>query len=288
MIGESSALGVPFEGWLSIGAIVGRELDRVIKGHQFRVEVLAEKGATLEAMQQKLVKLTRRPDALIVYSGHNEFLARYSFANRVAYYGDDPLVRRQGGWISTIGRLSPFVRLINENLEKQLVGISPARTFGAIETIIGRPICTPSEADLRFADFERRLEATVVYCEKIGCLPILIIPPGNDASDPSQSYAAPGTRAKDRAELFRQLTEIRAGEESNPPVAIAAYREILAKQPTHAQTHHRLARLLESAGDYAGANRHYTLARDHDGLPMRCVSRLEKAYRAVAARTNEA
>ena len=75
VIGGSSALGVPYEDWLSVGAIVGRELERAIPSRRFRVEVLAEKGATLEAMQLKLAGLTRRPDALIVYSGHNEFVA---------------------------------------------------------------------------------------------------------------------------------------------------------------------------------------------------------------------
>ena len=84
VIGESSALGVPYEDWLSVGAIVGRELERAIPSRRFRVEILAEKGATLEAMHLKLAGLTRRPDALIVYSGHNEFLARFSFSNRVA------------------------------------------------------------------------------------------------------------------------------------------------------------------------------------------------------------
>lgn len=284
VIGESSALGVPYEGWLSIGAIVGRELERAIPSRRFRVEVLAEKGATLEAMHLKLAGLTQRPDALIVYSGHNEFLARYSFSNRVAYYDDDPLLHRHGGWQSAVGRLSPLLRLVHENMVKQQVGISPALTFGAIETVVGRPVCTPSEAEVLFTEFQRRLEAIVADCERIGCLPILIIPPGNDASDPSQSYARPETRAKARQDFFRRLTEIRSVEERNPAGAIAAYREILAEQPTHAQSHHRLARLLESAGDYSEANRHYAQARDHDGLPMRCNTRLETAYHLVAER----
>jgi hypothetical protein len=284
VIGESSALGVPYDGWLSLGAIVGRELGRVIPSRRIHVEVLAEKGATLETMQLKLARLSRRPDALIVYSGHNEFLARYSFSNRVAYYDDDPLLSSQGGWQSAVGRVSPLVRLTRESLEKQQMGIIPALNFGSIETVVGRPVCPPSEAEVIFADFERRLEAVVADCERIGCLPILIIPPGNDASDPSQSFACPETRAKARRDLFRRLTEIRSVEESNPACAIAAYREILAGQPTHAQTHHRLARLLESAGEYSDANRHYSLARDHDGLPMRCSTRVEAAYRAVALR----
>jgi hypothetical protein len=282
VVGGSSTLGVPYQDWLSIGAIVGRELERAIPSYRFRVQVLAEQGATLEAMQLKLAGLTRRPDALIIYSGHNEFLARYPFSNRVAYYADDPSLSRHDGWQSAFGRLSPLLRLARDNLDKQQTGILPALNSSAIETVVGRPVCAPSEAEVLFADFQRRLEAIVAYCERIRCLPILIIPPGNDASGPSQSYALPETQGKARRDLFRRLAEIRSSEQSNPAGAIESYRNFLAEQPTHAQAHHRLARLLESAGEFSDANRHYVLARDYDGLPMRCHSRLEAAYRTVA------
>ncbi len=89
VIGESSALGVPYDDWISVGTIVGRELQKAIPAHHFRIEILAEKGATLESMHLKLTRLTRRPDALVVFSGHNEFLARFSLSNRVAYYFDE-------------------------------------------------------------------------------------------------------------------------------------------------------------------------------------------------------
>jgi hypothetical protein len=282
VIGGSSALGVPYDGLLSLGAVVRSELERAIPAHRFRVEILAEKGATLEAMHLKLAGLTRRPDALIVYSGHNEFLGRFSLANRVLYYDDERSGRPSMEWLRSLGRLSAVERLARENLEKQRIGLVPAQSFGAVESLVGRPVCTPADAELVFTEFERRLESIVVDCERVGCLPILIIPPGNDASDPSQSYAVPGTRRAARQALFKRLTEIRSYEEHDPAGAIAAYREILAEQPSHAQTHHRLARLLESAGLVTEANRHYVLARDHDGLPMRCSTRLETAYRTVA------
>jgi hypothetical protein len=282
VIGGSSALGVPYDDLLSLGAVVRRELERAIPSHQFRVEILAEKGATLEAMHLKLARLQRRPDALIVYSGHNEFLGRFSLANRVLYYDDERSARSSMKWLWSVGRFSAVERLARANLEKQRVGLIPARSFGAVESLVGRPVCTPADAELVFTQFERRLESIVADCERVGCLPILIIPPGNDASNPSQSYALPGTRRAARQALFKRLTEIRSHEELDPAGAIAAYREILAEQPTHAQTHHRLARLLESAGSFAEANRHYVLARDHDGLPMRCSTRLETIYHAVA------
>jgi len=284
VIGESSALGVPYEDWGSVGAIVGHELRQAIPSRRFRVDVLAEKGATLEAVHRKLAGLSRRPDALIVYSGHNEFLARFSLSNRMSYYDDEPWSRRRGAWLERAGRISPLFTLVAENLEKQRVGMVPTKNFGPVETLVGRPVCSPAEADAVVADFHRRLEAIVADCERIGCLPILIIPPGNDSSDPNQSYAAPSTHQDARQLLFQRLEAIRALEPRDPAGAIAAYREFVAEQPTHAEAHYRLARLLEAAGTIAEANRHYILARDHDGLPMRCITPLEAAYRTVAER----
>jgi hypothetical protein len=284
VIGESSALGVPYEDWLSVGAVVGRELTHAIPSRQFRVEILAEKGATLETMHLKLARLTHRPDALIVYCGHNEFLARFSLSNRVLYYDDERSRAWGRAWLESLGRLSAVARLARENLEKQRVGLTPAQSFGGFQATIGRPVCALEDTGQVYDDFGRRLESIVANCERIGCLPILIIPPGNDASDPSQSYALPGLRTQARRALFEQLTQIRSHEEGNPSAAISAYREILTVQPVHAQTHHRLARLLESEGSFALANRHYILARDHDGLPMRASTRLESIYHAVAQR----
>jgi hypothetical protein len=282
VIGGSSALGVPYEGWLSVGTIVRRELGRAIPARRFRLEVLAEKGATLEAMHQKLARLSRRPDVLIVYSGHNEFVTRFSWLHRAAYYPDEPWPSRHWDALQRLGRVSPVFRLVQENLEKQRVGLIPTRSLGPRETLVGRPVCSVEESAAIVADFHRRLESIVADCQRIGCLPILIIPPGNDAWDPNQSSATAATRRDEREALFRRLTALHAREAGDAPGAIAAYQQILAEQPTLAEAHHRLARLLETAGSFAEARRHYLLARDHDGLPMRCITPLEAVYRAVA------
>jgi hypothetical protein len=112
----------------------------------------------------------------------------------------------------------------------------------------------------------------------------LIIPPGNDASSPNQSYANPATGAVTRQALARRLMEVFSIEEQDPDRAIAAYQQIVAEQPTHARAHHRLARLLQSDRSFVDANRHYIVARDHDGLPLRCITALEAAYQGVTRR----
>jgi hypothetical protein len=84
--------------------------------------------------------------------------------------------------------------------------------------------------------------------------------------------------------LFERLEAIRAVEKDQPDRAIAAYEEFIREQPMHAHAHYRLARLLELAGSYQAANNHYILARDHDGVPLRCIAPLEAAFRTVAGR----
>ena len=129
-----------------------------------------------------------------------------------------------------------------------------------------------------------RLESIVTDCERIGCLPILIIPPGNDASDPNQSYALPEARAPERHALFERLAEIRSYEDSArlPPsrhTVKSLPRNRCTRKPITAW--HGCSRRRVS---FAEADRHFTLARDDDGLPMRCCTRLETAYRTVAQR----
>jgi hypothetical protein len=284
VIGGSTAVGVPYEDWLSIGAIVGRELQRAIPASRFRVDVLAECGATLEDMYLKLSRLTHKPDLLIVYSGHNEFLARFTLANQVFYYNDEQLLAARWAMLERISRISPFLTLVRENLERQRVRVIPTLSVGILERAVGRPVCEPVSAAKIFADFHDRLEAIVSGCERIGCLPVLIIPAGNDASDPNRSYASPSTRADARHALARRMDTIRQLERDDSARAIVEYRQVISDQPGFAHAHYRMARLLEAAGLFSESNDHYLLARDHDGMPLRCTSTLEAAYRTVAKR----
>jgi hypothetical protein len=186
--------------------------------------------------------------------------------------------------LEQFSRISPLVSLVRENLEKQRVRVLPTLSVGVLERVVGRPVCEPAQFATIFADFHNRLEAIVSHCERIGCLPVLIIPPGNDAADPNRSYADPSTRLDGRHALAHQMEMIRQLERDQPAQAVAEYRLVISQQPGYAHAHYRLARLLERAGSFREANNHYILARDLDGLPLRCTSALEEAYRAVAKR----
>jgi hypothetical protein len=280
VLGESSARGVPYWMWLSVGRIVERELRLVFPGRRVLVEVLAEDGATLEQALGKLSSLKYMPAAVIVYAGHNEVSGRFPLGRAVPHYADEvTLIDHLSAWVR---RVSPLDQMLQEGLDTQGRD-GPPRVEQ--RRLVDVPVCTPEESARLRHDFQARLEALVLGCGRAGVLPILVIPPGNDGGfEPNRSVLAASTGRADRQSLEREFAAIRAAEGVDASRCREAYRSILTKYPEFAEAHFRLARLLERSGAFDEANRHYILARDLDGLPIRCLTADEDAYRAAATR----
>src|SRR3954449_11556483 len=94
---------------------------------------------------------------------------------------------------------SPLCRLIYETVSKNRLGGPPPPLHR--HHLIDPPAVTPSEYAAILADFHRRLEALVAYCERIGTVPVLVIPPGNEGGfEPNRSVlsGAVGEAERDR------------------------------------------------------------------------------------------
>ena len=283
VLGESSAFGMPFETWFSVGHIVAWQLGLAIPERRFRVEMLAMPGDTLEGQHHKLAGLSHKPDALIVYCGHNEFAAHISYSRKVDHYADDRPSALLWGLDDFAVRASPLCALIRETADKFRVGEVPP--FDLHPPLVDWPAYTPAEFAANLADFGRRLEAMTVYAGRVGAIPILVIPPANDARfDPNRSFLTGETTRAERTAFAHDFQAARALEDSDWTQAMEAYRALLARQPGFAETHYRMACLLEEAGAWDEAYRHYVAARDLDGLPMRCLTPFQDAYRQVAER----
>jgi hypothetical protein len=281
VLGGSSALGEPYRPWLSVGQIVAWQLQQAVPGRRFECEILAWLGDSLEKQHHKLSGLKHRPDAVIVYSGHNEFAARFE-EERDPWVDEEPGNRiLQAVYRATL--VSPFCRLAYELISKNRLD-SPPRLTGRHQ-LIDPPLCRPSESADILADFRGRLETIVGYCEQIGALPILIVPPANEAGyEPSRSTLPGSVPPAERRRLVDEFHRALAEESSEPARAADGYTAILARHPGFAEAHFRLARLLERAGDAVEAGRHYLAALDHDGLPIRCPAPFRDAYEEVARR----
>jgi hypothetical protein len=279
VIGESSARGQPYHDWLSIGPIVAWKLQAALPGRVVVADVLAREGATLEEMHQKLERIGRRPDALIIYAGHNEFQARFPW---------DQDGTRPGGILPYAievvmqdGLGSPLFRCVSEAVAKYRV-MAPPRVIqrGPIEP----PIVRRAESERILDEFGRRLEAIVSWCERIGAEPVLLIPADNQSGyEPNRSVLPESVSPEERRAFARDWLAARSNE-SDPAPAMDRYRALIARYPGFAEAHFRLARLLEHSGQYIEAARDYRLARDLDGFPQRCQTSFKDAYRRVAAR----
>ncbi len=109
-------MGSPYAPHLSIGQIAAWKLQEALGGRRVTADVLAAPGVPLEFEHQRLEELRRRPDALILYVGHNEFQARFDWdrdASRIQGVPRQPL-----RVVMAISEWTPFGRLICEEIRK--------------------------------------------------------------------------------------------------------------------------------------------------------------------------
>lgn len=285
VIGESSARGDPYQDWLSIPAVVAWQLGRVFPGRRVSVDMRAAGGRTLEPMHRELAGLTYRPDAVFVYSGHNEFSGRFPWSRNAPHYRDahPAALSERLERLARVARLTAIGRVALEGVEKQRLDIAPKHEV--TRDLIDVPCFTPLEFEKVRDDYGGRLAAVVDYCGAIGAVPILVVPAGNDGGyEPNRSYLSPATTLAGREDFRRRFLKAGRVAADDPARGVSLYRSLLGQQPGFAEAHFRLGRLLAERGDPAGASRHFALARDLDGLPQRCPTPLLDACRAAGRR----
>ena len=283
VLGESSARGEPYHPWLSVGQIVGWKLEEVFPGRQVEVDIWAAGGIGLEAAHQMMAKLTYRPDALLLFAGHNEYQSRYAWSRNPPYYCDEQQ-QRPILWLGdAVGRVSPFCRLVLETIDRRLTESVPEPVV--TRELVDRPMCTAEESARILDRFRRRLESIADACEAMGTLPIFIVPASNDGDyEPSRSVLPAETAASEREDFAQAFLAARDQEEREPAAAAQGYRELIARHPGFAEAHFRLARLLARQEAWDEARTHFVLARELDGLPLRCPETLRNLYRELARR----
>jgi hypothetical protein len=282
VIGESSAAGEPYEPWISVGQIVGWKLETVFPGRTFAVDVRARGGFCLEQALLPLNGLDYKPDVILLFSGHNEFHARYGWSRNVAHYAEEGPESLLG--LQQLARsITATTHVILKNLDR-FYGEAPPPPHVSRE-LVDHPSFTPREYRYLLDEFRRRLNSLADYCNRIGALAILIVPGSNDgAYEPSRSYLASDVSVLARADFAAEFRAARATEAFDPGEAIASYRGLIAQHAEFAESHYRLGKLLAGTGQNREALREFVLARDADGLPVRCPSDFRAIFHSVARR----
>lgn len=282
IIGGSSAYGFPFAPRMSLDRIIAWQLGRAFPARTVRADNRAAPGLILESAVEKLVGLERRPDLLIIYSGQNEFQSRFGWLRTVDHYRRESkatplLLARQAR------RWSSVADLLGRDLDRFEAALASWERDE--KDPVDTPCCTPEEYSAILADYRLRLDGLLNDCDAAGILTMLVVPPSNDGGfDPNRSVLPPDTSRAEQRAFAARLDAVVRGEKDRPAEAVAGYRRLIAEQPGFAETHFRLARLLEAADSYDEAREEYTRARDLDGLPIRCPSPFLEVCRELGRR----
>jgi len=283
VLGESSAEGVPYQNWLSVGSMIEWKLKEIFPARPVSLRLLAASRETLERQQEMLRLLHRRPEMMIIYCGHNEFSSRLQPYRDLEYYFDDALPTAWSVLVDRVEEVFALFGMLRENIEKCHIAIPPPEWGN--RDLIDSPVYTSTEYATLLVDFRRRLDLLVSYAEKLGAVPILIAPPANDSGfEPNRSFLPAATPRHAREAFRREFLDAKQQEESEPARALAAYRSLVVRQPGFAEAHYRLAQLLERQDDWQEAYEHYAQARDLDGYPMRMLTAFHDVYREIAAK----
>ncbi len=285
VIGESSAAGVPFSRWFHTGELVRRGLAEAFPSKHFYVTSVAVSGHSLESQRNSLpYRLTRQPDIVVIYAGHNEIHGRFPWnKDQPDYYIDGSVPRYGEEILASIERTSPVCGLLHREAERCRIAIPPPPD--GQRDLVDTPVYAPAESATILREFREHLEEMIAYAKAQGAIPLLVIPAGNDAGfEPNRSFLPRETTSLDRSRFARDFLAARRTEEQDSQTSITLYEQLIVRGPRFAEAHFRLARVLEAAGRYEEAYGHYVQARDDDGLPMRIPSEFQEVYRELATK----
>ena len=280
VIGGSSALGYPYNPTLSIGQIVAWQIEQALPGKKVVLDIRANLGKNTEEMHIGLVDLKRRPDILIIYSAHNEFLSRFE-DSRDAGYSEVP----DGAFLRSVYRLSlhsPLCLWVYETVRRHRLGGPPPPINR--HQLIDAPAFTPSEYLERMTDFRRRLDALAGYCRQVGAVAVMVIDPANESGfEPNRTVLSGPFPPGGRAELVDRFEAPTRPRRESPPRASAVPR-VAREAPEFAEAHFRLGRLLEREREFDGGAGPLHPGPRPGRFPVRCTTGMAQIYRDVAAR----
>ncbi len=223
--------------------------------------------------------LRHEPDAIVIYTGHNEFLEDREYAE-VRSMG--PLRRKA----AQIAGHSATVRWVQRTLldppaaASQMAGEVNARLdhAGGLEDY-------QRDSGWRVGveqHFAWTLQRMVDQVQSVG-LPIVLCVPASDlVRTPPFKVQAPEGLTGDR--LVTLLAEWQAAQNVDATIdqRLLAARRCLAIDPDHAGAHYIAGRLLYEHGQVEQAREHLLAARDQDVCPLRATSNIIESVIRVA------
>ena len=277
VLGGSTVQGRPYETETAFSTWLQLRLQSADAKHEY--EVVNCGGVSYASYRvAKILNevLKHSPDAIVLYTGHNEFLEDRSYAE----------VRAMGParqWLSRMGAKLHTVRWLKSV-------ITPAPTKSTLPTEVNARLDHPGGLAAYQRDpswkagveshFESALQQMIAATKSAGVPLILCVPTSDLINTPP--FKAQLDPALDTAlkQTFTETSSLAIDERTEPNRRMMAIESCLKLDPQHASAHYLRARLALGAGTTSHAN--FIAARDHDVCPLRATSNIIMAVKDKA------
>lgn len=245
VLGESSAAGFPYGRWASPAALLQQRLQRTYPDRRIEVVNTAMAAVTSYVLLDFADEIIEHePDAVVIYTGHNEYLGIGGVGSSLASARSPALARTIAG----LRRLHLY-RSIERLLASVGGGDELPRHDGTLMARVAAERSIPLDSPL----YRRGLEQFRGNLERL-----------------LRKYREAGV------EVF--IGTLASNERDQPPFASVSPDEVEAS----AIARYRDAQRLDAAGDFAAARIEYLAAKDRDELRFRAPESFNELIRELA------
>ena len=286
VIGGSSAWGFPWGAEAAFAHALGVALAASRPGRT--IESINAAAMSYGSHRLRIVArelLDYAPDVLVVFEGHNEFVERRFYRDRLGGPGIAARLRAAALHLRTF---SVMARTLETATRPDRDDGGEPRSMGELLGLdVRREVSVgvgPYEREDARATFEENLRAILADADAAGVRVVLCTVPSNVRDwVPNESLFDPAIGLMRRQELLRRIAEGRAAlERGDAPAAVAELEQAVAIDPGHAEAQYRLGQSYEAASRFDDARGAYVRARDVDGKPARAFHAFNETVRRLA------
>ena len=278
-VGGSSAFGFPWGVQMSFSGVLQDVLTDAYPDRKIEVINVAGVSYAMHRLNLIIRELVEyRPDVIIVYSGHNEFI-EHDFYKALRERGSTAT-----RLIHVVSQLRISGALYSLLVNGKTKETSAGAHFGMVADRADRVWDNPADKAAVVESFRDGLARLIRVAQDHGSKVLVATVPCN-LRDWRPQRSIIGNFADDSKRTM--WLEVYVAGESHLKAeehrdAIAALENALELSPGHADTHFLLGRAYEELGHWEQSRRSYERAVDYDASPIRRVGQINRAIREVA------
>ncbi len=281
VLGESAAMGVPEPGF-GLAPHLRAQLRAAYPGQSIEVYNLG-----ITAINSHVIRLIAEaagrfaPDVFVIYMGNNEVVGPYGPGSAISDRRRSLGIIRASIWARNT-RTGQLLQWITARFRRNGTNLRDRR---GVDMFAGRTVAADDpRLPAVYRNFEENLSDIIATAHAAGAKVILSTVAVNLADcAPFASLHHAGMSATELGDWKQTMGHaIEAEELGDAPTARSGLEKALQLDPTYAETHFRLGRLLLRGGELAAARHEFGEALQYDALRFRADEHLNAIVRRVA------